>query len=204
MIKTFIFDLGKVIVPFELDNALKILESVCDFSSLDVKEKIFASQEVLLFEKGEISPEAFFDFLKNLLNLRMNFDEFASAWNSIFSFEPIISESLIERLEAKYRLIVLSDTNKLHFEFIKQKFPILRHFSDFVVSYEVGFLKPSPEIFQVAVEKAECLPKECFFTDDREANVEGAKKLGINALQFISPDQFEQELKKLNLLETGF
>ncbi len=200
MIKTFIFDLGKVIVPFDFDNALKILESVGDFSSLEVKEKIFASKEVLLFEKGEIAPEEFFEFLKNLLNLRMNFDEFVQAWNSIFSSEPIVSEDLIEKLAAKYRLVVLSDTNKIHFEFIKEKFPILQHFSDFVVSYEVGFLKPSTEIFQVAVEKAECLPEECFFTDDREANVEGAKKFGINAFQFISPEQFEQELKNRNLL----
>ena len=200
MIKTFIFDLGKVIVPFELDNEMKILEAVCDFPHLEIKEKIFASNEVLLFEKGKISPEEFFDFLKNLLNLRMNFEEFVQAWNSIFSLEPILSENLIERLSKKYRLIILSDTNKLHFEFIREKFPILRHFDDFVVSYEVGFLKPAPEIFQAAVEKAKCLPEECFFTDDREINIEGAKKFGINALQFISAGQFEKELIKRNLL----
>ena len=33
MIKTFIFDLEKVIVPFELDNQTKILEAVCDFKT---------------------------------------------------------------------------------------------------------------------------------------------------------------------------
>lgn len=200
MIKTFIFDLGKVIVPFELDNGMKILESVCDFSRANIKEKIFASEEVMLFEKGKVMPEEFFIFLKELLKLRMDFDEFAKAWTSIFSFEPIVSEDLIQKLAAKYRLIVLSDTNKLHFEFIREKFPILRHFSDFVVSYEVGFVKPAPEIFQVAVEKAKCLPEECFFTDDREGNVEGARKFGINAVQFISPEQFEEDLIKLNLI----
>ncbi len=200
MIKTFIFDLGKVIVPFELDNKMKILEAVCDFSPADIREKIFASQEVRLFERGAISPEEFFDFLKTLLNLRMNFEEFVRAWNSIFSLEPILSEDLIERLSRKYWLIILSDTNKLHFEFIREKFPILRHFDDFVLSYEVGFIKPAPEIFQAAVEKAGCLPEECFFTDDREINIEGAKKFGINAVQFISAEQFEQELEKRDLL----
>lgn len=200
MIKTFIFDLGKVIVPFELDNEMKMLEAVCDFSHLEIRQKIFASQEVLLFETGKIAPEEFFDFLKNLLHLRMNFEEFVRAWNSIFSLEPIVPENLIERLSKKYRLVILSDTNTLHFEFIRENFPILRFFDDFVVSYEVGFVKPAPEIFQAAVEKAVCLPEECFFTDDREINIEGAKQFGINAVQFISAAQFGTELEKRNLL----
>lgn len=200
MIKTFIFDLGKVIVPFELDNQMKILEAVGDLKGAEIKEKIFAVEELMLFETGKISAESLFEALKKTLRLRMNFDEFVAAWNSIFSLEPIVSENLIERLSKKYRLIILSDTNPLHFEFIKRNFPILRFFDDFVLSYEVGCLKPSAEIFRAAVEKAECAADECFFTDDKETNVAGAIEFGINALQFISAEQFEREIKNRNLI----
>ena len=200
MIKTFIFDLGKVIVPFELDNQIKILEAVCDFKHTEIKKKILAAEALSLFETGKISAEDLFANLKKELGLRMNFDEFVAAWNSIFSLEPIISENFIEKLSKKYRLIILSDTNRLHFEFINMNFPILRYFDDFVLSYEVGFLKPSPEIFRVAVEKAQCAPDECFFTDDKEQNIAGARDLGINAVQFVSTKQFEEEIRNRNLL----
>ncbi len=201
MIKTIIFDLGNVIVPFELDNGVKILESFCDIGHVEIREKIFASEEIRQFETGKISAAAFFEHLVSLLSVKIRYEDFVHAWNSIFSLEPLISENLIANLAAKYRLLILSDTNELHFEFIRQHFPILRHFDDFVVSYEVGFLKPAPEMFQAAVEKAQCLPNECFFTDDREGNVEGAKTFGIDAVQFISAKQFELELKFRKLLQ---
>lgn len=200
MIKTFIFDLGKVIVPFELDNQMKILEAVCDYKPAEIREKIFAAEEIRLFETGKIAAADLFEVLKKLLELRMNFAEFADAWNSIFSLEPMISEDLIARLANRYRLLILSDTNELHFRFIRDNFPILRFFDDFVLSYEIGFLKPSLEIFRAAVSKAGCAANECFFTDDKEANVAGARKFGINAVQFESAEQFEREIKTLGLL----
>jgi putative hydrolase of the HAD superfamily len=200
MIKTFIFDLGKVIVPFELDNSVKILESFCDITGVEIREKIFASEEIRQFETGKISAKDFFEHLLILLNAKIRYDHFVEAWNSIFSLEPLISENLIKNLASKYRLLILSDTNELHFEFIRKNFPILSHFDEFVVSFEVGFLKPAPEMFRAAVEKAQCLPNECLFTDDREGNVKGAKKFGIDAVQFISSAQFEMELERRKLL----
>jgi glucose-1-phosphatase len=200
MIKTFIFDLGKVIVPFELDNQIKILEKVCDLKHTEIREKILAAEEISLFETGKISAESLFETLKKLLGLRMTFAEFTAAWSSIFSLEPIISEQFIEKLSKKYRLIILSDTNELHFEFIRQNFPILRFFDDFVLSYQVGFLKPSREIFNAAIAKANCLPEECLFTDDREINVAGAMKFGIDAILFISAEQFEKKIVDRKLL----
>jgi glucose-1-phosphatase len=200
MIKTFIFDLGNVIVPFELDNGVKILESFCDIGHVEIREKIFASVEIRLFETGKISPEEFFEHFSSLLSLQIRYEDFVGAWNSIFSLEPLISENLIKKLATKYRLIILSDTNELHFEFIRKHFPILRNFDEFVVSYQVGFLKPAPEMFLAAVERAQCLPKECFFTDDRAGNVDGANKIGIKAFQFMSATQFEQELVRRKLL----
>ena len=118
MIKSIIFDVGKVIVPFELDNAMKNLETYCDLSSTDIRGKIFGSREILLFESGKISASEFFDSVKTSINLRMNFDEFVTAWNSIFIFESIISDDLIKSLSEDYRLIILSDTNEIHFSFI--------------------------------------------------------------------------------------
>lgn len=200
MIKTIIFDLGKVIVPFEVERALKIFESVSDFSSEEIREQYIGVEASDLFHKGKISADELFDLFKKDLNLRMTFNEFVNAWNSIFFLEPILSEKLFQKLSQNYRLLILSDTNELHFEFIKPKFPHLNYFDDFVLSHEVGALKPSPKMYKAAIEKANCLAEECFFTDDKLENIEGAKEFGIDAVQFISVEQFKSELITRGLL----
>ena len=61
---------------------------------------------------------------------------------------------------------------------------------------KVGAMKPSPLIYQRAIEAAGCRPAECFFTDDIPAYVEGAKQQGIDAVPFQSAAQVEKELRK--------
>lgn len=200
MIKTLIFDLGKVIVNFDHSRIVQRIEQFCDFESDEIFKIIFASTATHDYELGNISSLEFFNEVKKLFNLRMSFAEFADAWTCTFDLEPIISEKFIEILSQKFRLLVLSDTNELHFEFIKANFPILRHFDDFVLSYQVGAVKPCAEILLAAIEKANCLPEECFFMDDREPNVIGAEKLGIKAVQFISAEKFAEDLQKRNLI----
>lgn len=197
MIKTLIFDLGKVIVNFDHSRIIQRIEQFCDFNKTEISQKVFATTATQDYEIGKISSLEFFESVKNSLDLRMNFSEFAAAWNCTFDLEPILSEEFIENLANKCRLLILSDTNELHFEFIRQNFPILRHFDDYVLSYQVGFVKPFPEVFAKALEKANCSAEECFFTDDREPNVLGAQKVGINAVQFFSAEQLEKYLREL-------
>ena len=107
---------------------------------------------------------------------------------------PLLPESLLRGLASRYRLLLLSNTNAIHFEMIRQAYPMLRHFDDMVLSYQVGALKPGPEIFQVAIQRAGCRPEECFYTDDTAAHVEAARALGIDAEQFVDRGQLEGEL----------
>jgi HAD superfamily hydrolase (TIGR01509 family) len=73
---------------------------------------------------------------------------------------------------------------------------LLQQFHDYVLSYEVGAIKPSPLIYQEAIARAGCLPGECFFTDDALVNVEAARAEGIDAVQFQSLEQLRHELRK--------
>ena len=200
MIKAFIFDLGNVIVSFDHSKIVQKLKSVCEFTHDEIFSKAITSELVREYNLGKITSAEFFDAVNHQLDLRMNFTDFSQAWNSTFISEPIISEQTIKSLSEKYKLLVLSDTNEMHFEYIVENFPILNYIDDFILSHKVSCVKPSAEIFLAAVKIADCLPEECFFVDDLEANVEGAKKFGLNAMQFISAAQFEEELKTRNLI----
>jgi len=61
-------------------------------------------------------------------------------------------------------------------------------------------MKPQPEIYRAALALAQCRPEECFFTDDIPEYVEGARRLGIDAVQFESGEQIERELRARAIL----
>ena len=107
----------------------------------------------------------------------------------------MIPEELFAALKKRYRLLLLSNTNAIHFEMVRENYPLLRHFDHLVLSYKVGALKPSPLIYAEALKHAQCAPEECFFTDDIAAYVEGARAAGIDAVQFENREQIERELK---------
>jgi putative hydrolase of the HAD superfamily len=106
----------------------------------------------------------------------------------------LVPDSLLAGIGERYRLLVLSNTNAIHFAMVRQRYPILRHFDDLVLSYEVKALKPSPAIYREAIARAQCRPEECFYTDDIPAYVEGARREGIDAVQFESCAQLERDL----------
>jgi putative hydrolase of the HAD superfamily len=56
-------------------------------------------------------------------------------------------------------------------------------------------MKPADPMYEAAIRSAGCRPEECFFTDDMPAFVEGARRHGIDAVQFTGLEQLEKELR---------
>jgi len=196
MIKAVIFDLGKVIVPFDFKRGYQAMAKVCSYSAEDIPKRIGSTDLVTRFESGQVSPEDFVNELCGILDLHMEYARFCEIWSCIFLPETLIPERLFQGIRQRYRLLLLSNTNAIHFQMIRNNYPLLRHFDEYVLSYEVGAMKPSPRIYEQAIARAGCEPAECFFTDDIPEYVAGAKKAGIDAVQFESAAQIERELRK--------
>src|SRR5215472_1928232 len=170
------------------------MAELCPYSPEEIPARIAPSGLVHRFESGQVEPEDFVQQLCKILNTQIDYDHFCQIWSSIFLPETLIPESLIEALGRSYPLLVLSNTNAIHFRMVRENYPLLRHFDDYVLSYEVGALKPSPRIYAAAIERARCSPEECFFTDDIAEYVTAAKAAGIDAVQFHSAEQIQREL----------
>lgn len=194
MIKTVIFDLGKVLIPFDFSRGYQAMEKLCDYPAAEIRKRIASTDMVNRFETGLVEPRDFVEQLSGILNLRVGYDGFCEIWSSIFLPHALVPESVLEGLHRRYRLLVLSNTNALHFAMVRQCYPLLRHFDDFILSYEVKAMKPDPAIYRAAIARAECRAEECFYTDDIAEYVEGARKEGIDAVQFVSGEQLEREL----------
>lgn len=194
MIKTVIFDMGKVLIPFDFSRGYLAMEKFCNYPAAEIPKRIASTDLVHRFETGLVEPTDFVEQLSRILDLRVSFDQFCEIWSSIFLPDTLVPESLLAGIRERYRMLVLSNTNALHFAMVRRSYPMLRHFHDLVLSYEVKAMKPSPAIYHAAIERAGCLPEECFFTDDIPAYVEAARREGIDAVRFESCAQLERDL----------
>jgi glucose-1-phosphatase len=195
MIKTVIFDLGRVLIPFDFSRGYRAMEGLCSYPAADIPKRIGATDLVQRFESGQVEPQDFVRELSEILGMKVDYARFCEIWSSIFLPEPNIPDAMLEGIHRNSRLVLLSNTNAIHFEMIRCTYPLLRHFDRFVLSHEVKAMKPDPRIYRAAIEAAECEPGECFFTDDIPAYVEGAIRMGIDAVQFHSCQQIAGELR---------
>ena len=191
--KAVIFDLGRVLIYFDFKRGYRRLEALCPYPAAEIPKRLAPTGLVERFETGLIEPADFVAELSRVLDLKVDYDEFCRIWSSIFT-DTLLPESMLEGLAARYRLLLLSNTNAIHFEMVRETYPILRHFHELVLSYQVKAMKPDPRIFQEVVARAGCRPEECFYTDDIAAYVEGARQFGIDAVQFESAEQVQREL----------
>jgi putative hydrolase of the HAD superfamily len=194
MIKAILLDLGNVIVPIDFDRCHAAFSEVSSLPPAEIPARLRPTGLGERFETGRMSPEEFADEVCAALGMRAGYPQFWEIWSTIFLPVPLLSESLLEGLRRRQRLVLLSNTNAVHFQYAQERYPLLRHFDDFVLSYRVGATKPSPAIYREAVARAGCRPEECFFTDDVGKFVEAARREGIDAVQFQSQGQLEAEL----------
>ena len=200
MIKTIIFDLGSVIVNVNWDNFYKKAAVKSNKPLHDIKKYCENPSKARRdFEVGKISSKEFYNKITNDLGLKMSFKEFKAAYCSIFSLNADVAD-IIKKLKKSYRLVLLSNTDKLHFEYIRNKYKILDIFDDCVLSYKVKCRKPNPLIFLKAIKKAKAMPFNCLYFDDIPEFVLAARMLGVKAFQYKSFGKSKTDLKKAGVL----
>jgi HAD superfamily hydrolase (TIGR01509 family) len=200
MIRAILFDLGNVLVPVNFIRCREALAEVCVHPPKEVQRILGESGLPKQYESGQVSSAEFFDATCRLLDMNVSYEKFAQVWGEIFSPEPLVPETLLESLRTRHRLILLSNTNDMHFTLAEQRYPLLRHFDEYILSYRVGAMKPDSAIYERAIAAAGCAPGECFFIDDLTENVEGARRVGMDATLFTTFTQLRVELLERSLL----
>jgi putative hydrolase of the HAD superfamily len=78
-------------------------------------------------------------------------------------------------------------------------FHLDRTFSLFFSSCYVGLRKPDPAIFRLALDVTQRKAVESVFIDDRLENVEGARSVGLETIQYRNVSQVEADLRALGV-----
>jgi glucose-1-phosphatase len=200
MIKALIFDLGNVIVPFDFTRGYQAISPYTPFPPDDLPLRIAETGVVPSYERGEVSSRDFFQALTTALQLNLPYPDFCDLWSTIFLPDPLIPDNLLADLHSRYRLVLLSNTNEIHFEMIRRTYPILRHFDALVLSYQARAMKPDPRIYEAAILQAGCPPEECFYTDDVLEFVEAGRRCGLDAVPFTGARDLERHLRERGML----
>jgi putative hydrolase of the HAD superfamily len=107
------------------------------------------------------------------------------AWNFILKDFPKYRLDFIKRLSGSgsYQLILLSNTNELHIQFIKEHFSFYEEFKScfhqFYLSHEIHMRKPDRSIFDFVLRENSLNAEECLFIDDTKENTDVAAAMGI-------------------------
>ncbi len=195
-IEAIIFDLGNVLVDFDHTIAAKKISKFTTKSPQEIFNLFFDSELTGLFEEGKISPLEFFLKVKKMLNLKLDYEQFLSIWNEIFFLTEKNQAvyNLAKNLRNHYKIVLLSNINILHFDYLKKNFSVFDVFHHIITSFELGFRKPHPFIYQKTFNIIETLPHNIFYTDDRFELVESACRLGIHGFTFEGIEQLKKDL----------
>ena len=190
MIKAIIFDCFSVLIG---DN-VKIAANELMMRDKAAGEEFFAAARVA--DRGGVSLEVSNAVQAELLGISTNQLQTMRDEGEVRNVELI---NYIET-ELKGRFIVgllsnISSRARLDERFLPGELD--RVFDDVVASGDVGVIKPQPEIYEIACARLGVLPEECVLIDDMPGFCEGARAVGMHAIQFATNKQALSDLGQL-------
>jgi putative hydrolase of the HAD superfamily len=195
-----VFDLGNVLIPFDyniLIEKLNRIESELGNKFIEYYRSNYSIHRD--FERGFISEDKFVKKMLEVLDNRIDANTFCNYYADIFKVNEEVA-SLLPILKNNYKLFLLSNTDSLHQKYGWQKYDFLKHFEKFILSYEVGAVKPEEKIYRAVEEISRYQSEEHIFIDDIKEYVETAKKLGWDGIHFNDYSALVKELRIRELI----
>ncbi len=180
MIKAIIFDFGDVFIDLDKEGTNKKLREL----EVDhLPEAISAKNRE--YEQGFVTSDEISQHYRTHFP-QLGKEDFTNSWNSMILEFPEYRLKFIQKLaqQKDFKLILLSNTNEIHIDHIKNTVPFFYEFKacfdGFYLSHEIGMRKPNPDIFEFVLQKHNLNPKECLFIDDTLENINTAATLGFH------------------------
>jgi len=188
MIKGLIFDFGNVFLNLDIAKSQKEVFELFNIDSFS-DEMIEINQS---YEKGFITTEEFLRFYQDCFP-QLSRQQIINSWNSVLKDFPEHRLKFLQQLayDRIFKLILLSNTNDLHINWVKDNIPFYESFKGcfdaFYLSHEIGLRKPDRDIFEFVLNKTNLNAYECLFIDDTKGHILSASQLGINTWN-INPE----------------
>lgn len=200
MIKNIVFDIGNVILNFNIEEVLNKYTPDKKFRKF-IKENIINSPEWLgyaLIDTGYVKVE---DAIKIVCDRTNHVNDFIvkDFWTTYINYAFIDNRvlDLLSKLKAKgYKIYLLSNINPYTYDFIKENSNLFTIVDGYVLSYQIHMVKPYRGIYEELLKKYSLIPNETLFIDDNVRNIKTALSLKIKGIR-VRPDNYDDLVNKL-------
>lgn len=198
-ISAVFFDIGNVLLRFDPKAAAARIAWELRRHPLRVMRYLWDTKAVDDVERGVINPQ----HLYQRFQLELGFSGSYPAFKKLFCDHFTLLRpnfALLQRLARERKVYLLSNTNALHYEFIRERYAFPRLVHGAILSYELGLRKPEAAIYEAAVKLAGVPAERCLFIDDLEENVKGASRVGMRAIHHKKGHDLRAALEDLGLV----
>lgn len=190
-----IFDVGKVLIDFDLSRFYAYLRSAG--AKLSSTQEFVSAIRYYDYERGHISTE---QFLERVIQIcpRAEKEKLIYYWQDVFTPRPEMLE-LLRTIRRHHRVFLMSNSNELHWDHVERCYGVSSWSEGAICSHHVGAMKPDPLIYQTAVERHSLVPQQTIFVDDLLENAQGAANQGWTAVHHQSFERTKGALLALGV-----
>jgi 2-haloacid dehalogenase len=201
MINTIIFDLGAVLIDWNphymyrtiFSNEEEMKNFLTNVATSDWNEEQDAGRP--LSEGTELLIQQFPEHEHNIRAFYTRWDEMLGEafWDTVEIFKQL-------KETGKYQIYALTNWSAETFPVALERYEFLHWFDGIVVSGAEKMRKPTPEFYQILLDRYQVEPAKALFIDDNYRNVLAAEKMGIKSIHFVSAEDLKSKLEELGLL----
>jgi len=205
MIKFIIFDIGGIIIPEKEDF---IIKEIARYLNFDVSKHQYKYKKIIDYARRKLTTGKLkiIDLFKKILKISRKKDVKAEELLNLFIklYKKHCTKlnqgvlDLIKKLKKNYNVIGLTNT-EMEIAKINKANGVFDIFKKCYISTEMKMMKPDRQIFETVLNDLNAKPEETVFIDDREENVNAAKKLMINTILYSNVWQLKKKLVELGI-----
>jgi 2-haloacid dehalogenase len=192
----FIFDIGGVLLDWDPRHLYRKL-----FDGNDTAMEAFLS--TVCTPAWNESLDSGLPFAEGVVSLSKQFPEHAdliaaydARWEEMVprAFEDTVA-IFLELKAQGHPLYALTNFSAEKLALMRKRYPFFDAFDGFVISSEVGHVKPNPEIYHILLRRYGLTAAMCLFIDDRLANVGTAERLGMSGILYRTSATLRDDLQ---------
>ena len=197
-VRAVFFDIGNVLLKFSSREVLKTIAWQVRGCPVKLAKYLWHSDIGERIERGEVNGDQLYALFQQELGYKGTPAQFRLLWCDHFTLDRG-SNALLKRTAKNVPTYLLSNTNALHIDFIRERYEFPSVVRGAILSHELGIRKPDPAIYRAAMKLSGTKPEETVFVDDLKPNVESAKELGMIAIRFKSADDLRRRFETLGI-----
>ncbi len=207
MIKVILFDFWGTIVENGVNpSPVRQAQRILWLSRMPFSQFVVKFEDALMLKKFDSLSDGFLNVCEEfgIPAKQYQIDQLIGLWNTnrLMAKPYEETKAVLEELKKDYKLVLITNTDCFSVEPLLEKFDLKRYFDEIIPSYQVGMLKTTPKMYEIALEAIGAAKEEALMVgDSMETDYLGAQNAGIKAVLIDRRDRRPHDEKIIDLTQ---